>query len=117
MAIEYSKNIVQMTKAPSLDGLTDVVTQASLHYIGKEANGVDEFGKEMFYQGAWHTTKNLESPDSENFIALNDLTEQQVIDWVLDGIDTDEIESYINAQIEKQKNPTNVPVQLPWNNI
>lgn len=117
MAIEFSKKIVSMSKAPSLDGLTDVVTQASLQYVGKEANGVDEFGKELFYQSIYHTTKNLPAPNSDNFIAINDLTEQQVIDWVLDGLDIQEIETYLTAQIEKEKNPTNVPVQLPWNNI
>ena len=44
-------------------------------------------------------------PSSEDYIAFDDLTEEQVIGWVQSTLDVEEVEASLLAQIEEQKNP------------
>lgn len=55
----------------------------------------------------------LSSPDPENFIPYNDITEQIAMNWLLSKINVDYIQSYLEKIIEKLKNP---PTQngIPW---
>jgi len=52
-------------------------------------------------------------PSSEDYIAFDDLTEEQVIGWVQSTLDVEEVEASLLAQIEEQKNPATLK-GLAW---
>jgi len=49
----------------------------------------------------------------DTFIAYDSLTEAQVIAWVKDKLDVEEIEEGLQAQIESKKNPVTA-TGTPW---
>jgi hypothetical protein len=53
-------------------------------------------------------------PESEDFVAYDDLTEATVLGWVwADGVDKDATEAALQANIYAQKNPTTAD-GVPW---
>ena len=66
MAITYTWKITAMKKAPSLDGLSDVITHVNYEY-----KGVDENGNEGVFNGACP----LPGPDKDDFIELKNYVE------------------------------------------
>ena len=44
-------------------------------------------------------------PSSDGYVPFESLTEELVIGWVQSGLDVEEIEASLTAQIEEQKNP------------
>ncbi len=55
------------------------------------------------------------TPDagSEGFVAFEDLTEAQVLEWVYAALDKDAAEASLSTQIEAQKAPVTM-AGLPW---
>jgi hypothetical protein len=49
----------------------------------------------------------------DTFIAYDSLTEVQVIEWVKDKLDVEEIEAGLQAQINAKKNPKTA-AGVPW---
>ena len=49
----------------------------------------------------------------DTFIAYDSLTEAQVIAWVKDKLNVEEIEASLTAQIESKKNPVTA-TGVPW---
>ncbi len=110
MAVTYEWVITSIKKAPSLNGLTDVVTKINFDYIGTDS--------EDNTSGTFHGAVTLGSPDAENFTSLSDLTEDQVIEWVKPLHETTHMEHVIGKQIEFQKTPMFVEVDnLPWDPV
>lgn len=105
MAITYSYKITQISMAPALDGLSDVVTHVRFTYTG-----VDEKGNEASFQGAIP----MPAPDSEHFTPLADLTEAEVIEWVKATHPIAHMQEVIQRQIAEKITPTNQEVPLPW---
>jgi hypothetical protein len=105
MALTINWNIVQLNCYPDKDGLTDVVF--TVHW---DCTGVDgEYNGRVY--GSCGVTLDPEAP----YTAYADLTQDQVLDWIwASGVDKDETENAVNAQIESQKNPTVVTPPLPW---
>ena len=52
--------------------------------------------------------------DSEGFVAFEDLTESQVLEWVYEALDKEATEASLAAQIEALKAPVTM-AGLPWN--
>jgi hypothetical protein len=55
------------------------------------------------------------TPDStaDGYTAYADITEAQVIGWVKDDVDADDVEASIAAQIAESKEPA-IVVGVPW---
>ena len=53
-------------------------------------------------------------PESPDFVAFEDLTEEIVLGWVKGAMDTEALEAGLASQIEAQKAPTTV-TGMPWN--
>jgi cytochrome c1 len=51
--------------------------------------------------------------DSEGFVAFEDLTESQVLEWVYASLDKEAAEASLATQIEAQKAPVTV-AGMPW---
>jgi len=52
-------------------------------------------------------------PESEDFVAYDDLTEADVLAWVWESVDKDATEEALAAKIEADKNPTTA-AGVPW---
>tara|TARA_Y100001938_G_C7915272_1_gene341645 strand:- start:251 stop:577 length:327 start_codon:yes stop_codon:yes gene_type:complete len=105
MAINYTWKITAMKKAPSMDGLSDVVTHLNFDYTGKKGE----------IEATFHGACPVGPPDSENFTALADLTEADVIEWAKANHPVEHMQEVIEGQIADQETPKNVEVgALPW---
>ena len=105
MAITYTWKITAMKKAPSMDGLSDVITGLNFDYTGKKGD----------LEGTFHGACPVGAPDSENFTALSDLKEADVIEWAKANHPVEHMNEVIEKQIADQETPKNVEVDtLPW---
>ena len=104
MAVNYVWKITAMKKAPSLDGLSDVITHINFEYKGVDGDHTASF---------WGACP-VPSPDAENFTALADLTEAEVIEWAKENHPTDHMNEVIEKQIDELKTPTQVDADMPW---
>ena len=106
MNMSYTWSITGIKKAPSLDGLTDVVTHIRFNYTGTDADS----GYSHTFAGAVPTG----APDSGSFTAFADLTEADVISWAQANHPTDHMNEVISGSIANQITPTNEEANLPW---
>ena len=105
MAITYTWKITAMKKAPSMDGLSDVITGLNFDYTGKKGD----------LEGTFYGACPVGAPDSENFTALADLKEADVIEWAKANHPVEHMNEVIEKQIADQETPKNVEVgTLPW---
>lgn len=56
----------------------------------------------------------LENPNKDNFIALNDLKETDVIDWLESKLDVNELNTNLENEINLIENPTEVKINNPF---
>jgi len=106
MNMSYTWSITGLKKAPSLDGLTDVITNIRFNYTGTDADS----GYSHTFAGAVPTG----APDSASFTPLADLTEAEVVSWAQANHPTDHMNEIISASIANQITPTNDDTDLPW---
>lgn len=72
--------------------------------------------QELGYRAQSFGTVNLEYNSDVPFINYNDITEEQVWEWINPSIDRSEIEANLQEMINKQKTPEVVTPPLPWSN-
>ena len=112
MAITYTWGITAMKKAPSLDGLSDVITHVNFKYVGTDSEK-DSDGN--FYTAEFSGACPIVAPDSENFTALSEVTEADVIAWAQANHPVEHMQEIIIKNINEQKTPKNVDVsEMPW---
>ena len=109
MATTYKWVIAQLDTAPSEDGLTDVVKVVHWRYQAEEVDTDKTYNAEVY--GAM----GCATPSDTDFTAYEDLTYEQVCEWLVAGLDQDAMDTNLAAQIENQKNPPIVNLPLPWN--
>ena len=103
MNMSYEWKITAMKKAPTLDGLSNVITHVNFNYIGTDADSG--------LAGSFHGACPLAAPqEGDEFIALADLTEAKVIEWAQAAHPTEHMNSVIKEDINRQITPTNVEV-------
>lgn len=108
MTITYSWEVTGM-RTKTVGNTPNVVVQ-----VFWKKTGTDETGNSSSFIGS--TPFNTESIDPENFIPFDNLTEENVLNWVKQTI-TASFEEHINTIIEKQiQENSNPPVDavLPW---
>ena len=111
MAITYTWKITALKKAPSMDGLSDVITGINFDYTGSKGSGNNK--KEYTFHGACP----VGAPDAENFVALADLKEADVIEWAKANHPVDHMQEVIAKGIAEQETPSNEEVlssELSW---
>ena len=102
MNISYEWAITALKKAPTLDELSNVVTHVQFRYTGTDADS----GESAVFNGACP----IGAPDSENFIAMGDLTEADVIAWAQANHPVDHMNEVIQKEISAKITQTNVEV-------
>jgi len=103
MNISYEWKITALKKAPTLDGLSNVVTHANFKYTGTDADS----GHSAVFNGACPL---IAPEEGAEFIELADLTEAKIIEWVQEEHPTDHMNSMIEEEINKVITPKNVEV-------
>ena len=106
----YTWIISQLDTAPQDGDLHDVVKTIHWRYQGTEVVGDKTYTAEVY------SSYGCAQPSDTDFTAYPDLTEDQVISWLEDGLDVSSLKANIDAQIENQKNPPIVNLGLPWEN-
>ena len=67
-----------------------------------------------FSASSYGTAGFSQDPESESFVPYDQLTEEQVLQWVwADGVDKDATEAALQAKIDAEKNPTTA-AGVPW---
>ena len=105
MAIETKWLVSQLDTAPSEDTLTDVVKV--VHWRYKATDGT--------YNADVYGAMGCATPSHTDFTAYEDLTYDQVCEWLVAGNDVEALDSNLATQIENQKNPPIINLPLPWN--
>ena len=111
MAITYTWKITALKKAPTMDGLSDVITGINFDYIGVKGSGNNK------KEGVFHGACPVGPADSENFIALADLKEEDVIEWAKANHPVEHMQEVIAKQIADQEVPKNEEVsseEVSW---
>jgi len=107
MNITYTYAITAMEMAPSLDGLTDVITVVKFNYTGLDADSG--------FEGVFNGSYPVDAPDPINYVPLADLTEQDVIDWIVAEYPSWEHPNEVVAKsINNQIVPKTDNAPMPW---
>lgn len=92
----------------ALDGLNNVVITADWRVNGVQGN----------YAATCYGQVSFVAPDSADFTPFEDLTQEQVLQWVWDsGVNKAACEESVNKQIADQINPPILTPPLPWLNV
>ena len=70
-------------------------------------------GEDTFSASSYGTAGFTADPDSEGFVAYEDLTESDVLGWVWESVDKEATEAALQAKIDSDKNPTSA-TGTPW---
>ena len=78
------------------------------------ATATETVGEDTFSASSYGTCGFTPDPTAPDFTPYDQLTEQQVLGWVwASGVDKDETEAALQANIESQKNPVTA-TGVPW---
>lgn len=106
MNMSYEWAITALKKAPTLDGLSNVITHVNFNYTGTDADS----GESAVFHGACPLATPEEGYAEGDFIALADLTEAKVIEWAQAAHPVEHMNSVIEEEINRRITPTNVEV-------
>lgn len=107
MNITYEWKITALKKAPSLDGLSDVITNIRFNFTGTDSDS----GKSFTFSGACPVS----APSKENFTDIKSLTEAEVIEWAKANHPTAHMEEVVEKGIKNIVQPVNEDVNdLDW---
>lgn len=104
MSIVYNWAVGPFDTAPSQDELTNVVKAVHWRYSAQDG----EYNTDMYGM------VSLDPPSAENFTPFNNLTKQQVVEWLEAKLDVPQMQGDLANSIERLKNPPIVTLQVPW---
>ena len=105
--ITYDWKITALKKAPTLDGLSNVITHIKFDYTGTDA----ESGESHTFNGACP----VGPPSADNFASIETLTEAMVIEWAKANHPVNHMNEVIEKGIKAKVVPTNEDVtELDW---
>jgi len=105
MANTYTWDCKTVDTYPTHDSHSDVVY--NVHWSVSKEDGE--------YVASTYGTQTIDTSDLSNFKPFAEVTSAMVKGWVIDAMGEDEVanlEAGLDAQIEKQKNPTSVTKTL-----
>jgi len=120
MATIINWTISQLDCKPQEDGLTDVVVTAHWQCTGtdstsKTKTNFDGDTVPDVLQAQVYGTASFTLEQGAGFTPYADLTQDQVLGWCwTNGVDKDDTEANVEAQLEAQINPPIVTPPLPW---
>ena len=106
MAHTYNLNIVKLDVKVLDNGLSNVVYVVHWKYTATTEN--EEFTSTM------SGVANIPSPDPENFIPFEDLTQSQVEGWVESAVDLEKFKEALDNTILEKQTPVTQLKDVPW---
>jgi hypothetical protein len=107
MEITYDWKITALKKAPTLDGLSNVITHIRFNYTGTDSVS----GESQTFSGACP----VGAPSAENFSEIGTLTEEIIVEWAKANHPTDHMNDVILKGIQSKIIPTQEDVtELEW---
>ena len=104
--ITYDWKITALKKAPTLDGLSDVITGINFKYTGTNEDGITDY-----FAGACP----IGAPTSDAFTAIADLTEVEVIEWAKANHPVEHMQEVITKKINEKITPKSEDVtEVSW---
>ena len=104
--ITYDWKITALKKAPTLDGLSDVITGINFKYTGTNEDGITDY-----FSGACP----VGAPTSNTFTAIADLTEAEVIEWAKANHPVEHMQEVITKKINEKITPKSEDVtEISW---
>ena len=70
------------------------------------------FGTDGTHTASMIGVKSIGEPDPENFVAFENLTEEQVIGWISASMDVQQMQANLDSQIAELAAPSKVTLQL-----
>lgn len=102
MAYTYEWQIKQLQVAPVADGLTEVVKRVEWNYVCSD-------GKDSISMSGY---TDFSTPDSAEFISYEDITKEDLISWIKNHVNEDELKLAVSGQLEYNKRPA-VETRIP----
>jgi len=105
MEINYSYKLIGLKKVKSFDGLNDIVINVDF-IVSAEIEGLPKFDWAL-----GDVPVNL--PDSTNFKPFNELTEEEILSWVVNDQQIPQVKDSLRRIINKQFEDSEY---IAWNN-
>ena len=103
----YSFKINAVDAKVSLNGLSNVITTVHYTHIVQDEHG-NEYGR--------NDAIVLPEPQPENFIAVDDLVQADVISWIEPLLDLDALQVALDAKLAEKITPSVVRLIIPETN-
>jgi hypothetical protein len=104
MAIQYTWTISALDVKLSEDGLEKIVTNVHWRLLGTEdSHSADVYG-----------SVSLDPPVTTSFIEFDALTKEDIVSWIEDKLDVDQLKTSLETQINSLKNPVTASLPPPW---
>ena len=86
----------------SKDGLEKVAYNVHWSYFGTDGT----------HTASMIGVQSIGEPNPENFVAFEDLTEEQVIGWISASMDVEKMQENLDKQLAELVSPTTVTLQI-----
>ena len=109
MTITYTLTPTTLVNYPQAEGEVDVVYCVVSNYFGTDGE----------YTASCFISTDVTYVQGAPFTPYNELTQEQVVDWVLNAWTSETTAGYqasLAQNIESQRNPTTQVLPLPWMN-
>lgn len=105
--VQYDWEILSLYTAPSLDGLNNVVKRVTWRYQAKDGSYAGDIYKDTYF----------DSPNSDEFVEYDSLSQDTIVGWIESVENMDEIRAEVLARLESSKRPSIVERSVPWDHL
>lgn len=116
----FTWSINNLTAFPQLSGHDDVIFKVSWALKGTEICEVSNYLTNDLTLKTYTAISNGEISlfplDLEDFTPYTDLTEEQVLGWIMPQLDVPALTANLQQLIDAQKDPAEINLQPPWVN-
>ena len=102
--------ISQLDSIPSIDGMDKVISV--IHWRAQKQYEEDV----IHFTADTYGALSVDAPHEASFTPYDEVTKEMVEGWLMAGLDTEEIEANLDAQIKNFLNPPIVTYPLPFEN-
>jgi hypothetical protein len=99
--ITYNLTIQSLEVLPTINGLNDVVDTVHWKYFAKDNSIIEDV----------YGSIKLSSPEISSFIAYDNITEENIKEWVENNLDLEYYKQILNKKINKSKEQKK---SVPW---
>lgn len=103
-SINYAFNFSHLNVAPIENNALSVIKTIPWRLVGISEDGIEVEARGEVILGA----------PKDPFIPYADITREQVIAWVSDRIDVNQVQAGIAVEIGNRRNPAVVTLLVPW---